>query len=478
MIATGRTLAGRYQLNHQLAVGGTSRVHEATDEVLGRQVAVKLLDSSLAASSDPAGRERFLREGRTAAQFVHPHAVMVLDAGEDEGDLFIVLELVEGPTLAQHLAAQGPLTIDEATRITEQVLDVLGAAHAQGIVHRDVKPANVLLTPTGDVKLADFGIAKRFDDLEDSVTGTGLVIGTPRYLAPEQLTGATVSPATDVYAAGILLFEMLTGRPPFHGATLRETAAQQQLRPPPDVRMLRPEVPEGLATIVAAALATEPGDRPSDAGTMAQAMRDLHALAPPDVTMPATQEVPATEVASRTQVMAPIAAAPPPPSPPRQHLGGNPRPRRAWLAVPVVAVVLLVGVLLLIAASSRGVPEVEGDAAAGAEPEAAAAPAEDTPDPGDSPPDEIMPGFPWTDDLGEFYVLLEQDPEMVGPAGPSVAKDLRKVLEENAPPKQAKKASELQDRIVEQAKDGELDPAIMMVLHSLLEPLAEHPGRG
>ncbi len=158
----------------------------------------------------------------------------VFDAGEDDGDLFIVMELVDGPSLAHHLARTGPPPIDETVRLAVQVLSVLAAAHAAGIVHRDVKPANILIAADGETKLADFGIAKRFDDLDASVTSVGTVIGTPRYLAPEQALGLPVTPATDVYAMGIVLFEMLTGRLPFEADSPAAAALARQSRPAPD----------------------------------------------------------------------------------------------------------------------------------------------------------------------------------------------------------------------------------------------------
>ena len=215
MTMMSRRLADRYVLGDEIGVGGMARVHVALDERLGRRVAVKLQDARLVATADPAGRERFLREGRTTAGFSHRHAVMVFDAGEDLGDLYIVMEFVDGPSLAQHLARNGPLPIDEAVRISRQVLSALAAAHEAGMVHRDVKPANILIGADGDAKLADFGIAKRFDDLGASVTSTGTMIGTPRYMAPEQALGHAATPASDVYSMGVVMFEMLTGRLPF-----------------------------------------------------------------------------------------------------------------------------------------------------------------------------------------------------------------------------------------------------------------------
>ena len=268
-----RRLADRYVLGDRLGVGGSSRVHVALDTRLGRKVAVKLLNADVVAAADPAGRERFLREGKTTAAFSHRHAVTVFDAGEDSGDLFIVMELVDGPSLAQRLAQSGPLSIGEAVRIASQVLSVLATAHAAGIVHRDVKPANILIGADGETKLADFGIAKRFDDLEGSVTSTGMVVGTPRYLAPEQAVGGAATPASDVYSVGVVLFEMLTGRLPFEAETTVAAALAQQAGPAPDVRTLRPEVPAGLATVVAQALATQPAERPASAAEMLTSLR-------------------------------------------------------------------------------------------------------------------------------------------------------------------------------------------------------------
>ena len=196
------------------------------------------------------------RRVSTTAGFSHRHTVTVFDAGEDDGDLFIVMELVDGPSLAEYLARTGPLPVDETVRLAGQVLSALAAAHAAGIVHRDVKPANILIGADGETKLADFGIAKRFDDLDASVTASGMVIGTPRYLAPEQALGSPVTPATDVYAMGIVLFEMLTGRLPFEAESPAAAALERLSRTAPDVRSLRPDVPPALAAAIACA-----GDR-------------------------------------------------------------------------------------------------------------------------------------------------------------------------------------------------------------------------
>ncbi len=256
-------------------------MYRAIDRRLNRPVAVKVLDAGRVASADPGAMKRFVREARSSAGFAHPHAVTVFDAGEADGELFLVMELVDGPSLAQVIADRGQLPEDEAVQIATQVLSALGAAHASGIVHRDVKPANILLDARGDAKLADFGIAKRFDDLTDSLTATGLVIGTLRYLAPEQARGEPLSPAADVYAVGVILHEMLTGAPPFADESLL-AAANRDRQAVPRVDAVQPDVTLPVADVVARALAPTPTDRFGSAEAMIDALRaDAVALPTP-----------------------------------------------------------------------------------------------------------------------------------------------------------------------------------------------------
>ena len=183
-------IAGRYRLGDPIGAGGMAHVVEGHDDRLDRRVAIKLVPTQ---AIDPVVRERFRREARTSAHFTHPNAVATYDAGEADGHLFLVMELVDGPSLARRLAVEGPLDVDESVRIADAVLAALQAAHAAGIVHRDVKPANVLLGRDRNVKLADFGIAKRLDDFSSELTGTGHFVGTPKYLAPEQLSGEAIN---------------------------------------------------------------------------------------------------------------------------------------------------------------------------------------------------------------------------------------------------------------------------------------------
>ena len=207
-------LSDRYELSRLLGRGGMGEVYEAYDQKLSRRVAVKRVRSELA---DEPAQERFVREVRHTAAFAHPNVVTVFDVGDESDHPYFVMELVEGRTLAAALAAEGPLPVDEAARIADSVLAGLAAAHAQGLIHRDVKPSNVLLGADGSVKLSDFGIAKAVHDAAAPLTAAGEVLGTPTYLAPEQTRGEQAGPPADIYAVGVLLYELLAGVLPFHG---------------------------------------------------------------------------------------------------------------------------------------------------------------------------------------------------------------------------------------------------------------------
>ena len=195
-----------------------------------------------AASTPPAGRGSSVRHARAAA-LAHPNVVAVYDAGETDDELYLVTELVDGPSLADRLAATGPLPIDEGVRVAADVLAALDVAHRAGIVHRDVKPGNVLLTSTGDAKLADFGIAQRLEQETAGLTRTGDVVGTPRYLAPEQVAGGPVTAAADLYATGVVLYELLAGVPPYDAPTPLATALAHRDAPVPDLTVARARRP-------------------------------------------------------------------------------------------------------------------------------------------------------------------------------------------------------------------------------------------
>jgi eukaryotic-like serine/threonine-protein kinase len=256
------TLAdGRYRLERVLGRGGMATVQLAHDTELRRPVAIKVLAEHLA--GDVNFRDRFLREARLAARLSHPNVVQVFDAGEDRGQPFIVMEYVPGPTLAE----QGKVPPAEAVQLALQACAGLQHAHEAGLVHRDVKPGNLLLSETGVLKIADFGIARAPES--SRITQHGTVLGTAAYLAPEQAAGDEVTAAADVYSLGAVLYELLTGRPLYRFDSLAELVAQQAAGAIVPVRDLEPSVPESLEAAVMHALAHEPGFRPGSAAEFA-----------------------------------------------------------------------------------------------------------------------------------------------------------------------------------------------------------------
>ena len=249
-----------------------AEVVEAHDRKLDRRVAVKLMRDG---SADPRARERFVREAQHAARFSHPNVVGVYDVGDADGQPFLVMELVEGKSLAQILAARKPLPADEALAITDSLLAALDAAHSQGLVHRDVKPANVLVTADGRVKLADFGIAKAAEAMTSGLTATGQVMGTPSYLSPEQVEGREATAQTDLYATGVVLYEMLAGAPPFTAEHPLAVALAHRDTPAPRLDQVRPDLPIGLAGVVARSLEKDPARRFASAREMRDALKTV-----------------------------------------------------------------------------------------------------------------------------------------------------------------------------------------------------------
>ncbi len=253
-------LGGRYRLTRRMAAGGMGQVWEAEDTVLHRKVAIKVLSEGL--SSDPKSSERFRREARAAAGLAHPNVAGVFDYGEDDGTQFIVMELIEGDTLAEKLRREGRLDPAEASRIAGEIAAALAAAHEAGIVHRDVKPGNVILTRQGEVKVLDFGIAAASGP---NLTATGFTMGTAAYLSPEQAAGQRATPASDVYAIGVVLYEMLAGYPPFTGETLVAVAAAHMSQEAPPLAEAVPGIPSHLVLACGKALAKDPALRPASA---------------------------------------------------------------------------------------------------------------------------------------------------------------------------------------------------------------------
>jgi serine/threonine protein kinase len=257
----GEVLSGRYELLHRLGIGGAGAVWQAMDRILERQVAIKVLLPELA--DDPQTAARFRAEASAAGKLTHPNVVVVYDIGRDRGRDYLVMELVDGPSASQ-LFAEGPMASGAAAHLGRSVAAGLGAAHAAGMVHRDVKPANVLLTRDGTPKLADFGIARALGDATARLTRPGNVVGTARYLAPEQLRDDPLDARADVYSLGLLLHEALTGGPPFGDGTAAEIASRRlaaDLAPPSSAGI---ELPPGLDAVVARATRLDPGERHAD----------------------------------------------------------------------------------------------------------------------------------------------------------------------------------------------------------------------
>jgi serine/threonine protein kinase len=267
MIAEGVLLNERYRLDELIATGGMGQVWRATDELLGRLVAVKVVQGG-GAETGTGGegdfRARFRDEARNSAALSHPNIATVYDFGDDAEHPYLVMELVEGQSLAQVVAERGALPPEEVRSIIAQAALALQVAHSAGVVHRDVKPANIMLTPAGLVKLTDFGIARVAAG--SGLTRTGEVLGTPHYLSPEQAQGEAATASSDIYALGVVGHELLTGQRPFQGESLVATALAHVHQPPPE---LPESVPQPLRGALMAALAKDPADRPATAGELA-----------------------------------------------------------------------------------------------------------------------------------------------------------------------------------------------------------------
>ena len=305
--APARVVLGRrYRLERPIGRGGMGTVVHATDLVLERPVAVKLLTPHLA--TDHRAVERFRREARAAAGLSHPDVVAVYDSGSDGDRHWIVMEEVRGRTLAQILRA-GPLPPRDAVRVARHIASALAAAHARGIVHRDVTTGNVMLTDDGRIKVMDFGIAQAAST--PSLTGTSTVLGTATYLAPEQARGEPASPATDLYALGVVLYELLTGRPPFTGESPVAVAYQHVRADPARPSTLDPSIPPALDDLVLRLLAKDPAGRPRSAAALVEELArlgtDRHGDAAATLSLPpaTTTPLPVTDAAGPDPAAAP-----------------------------------------------------------------------------------------------------------------------------------------------------------------------------
>ena len=274
------TTVGRYRIEEWLASGAMGEIYRAHDPLIDRPVAIKLVRRELICGPGAdQWLERFKREARAAGQRFHPNIITILDYGEEGGLPFLAMEFIDGPSLASLLKSSGPLRLERAVAIITQVLSGLGFAHDSGVIHRDIKPSNILVPANRPVKIADFGIARIHSS---DLTVVGDVLGTPAYLAPEQLRGDPVDNRSDLFAVAVMLFEALTSVKPFHGKTLRESTWLMERRGPEDICALNPLVPIKLKQVIDRALAFDPDRRFPSAVELSQAIALASATALPD----------------------------------------------------------------------------------------------------------------------------------------------------------------------------------------------------
>jgi beta-lactam-binding protein with PASTA domain/tRNA A-37 threonylcarbamoyl transferase component Bud32 len=307
-----RVLSGRYELSNLVARGGMAEVYRAHDRLLDRPVALKILFPEL--SVDRSFVERFRREAQAAANLSHPNIVPVFDWGEDMGTYFIVMEYVDGRALSSILRTAGPLHPDRAAEIAADVAAALAYAHRHGVIHRDVKPGNVLITEEGTVKVTDFGIARAVNT-EESLTQTGAVMGTATYFSPEQAEGQGVDARSDIYSLGVVLFEMVTGRPPFLGDTPVAVASKHVRENPPLPRQINSAIPPALEAVIMKCMAKDPQHRYASGEELRADLlrfregRGVSAGVPPTVMTPAVGATSTMEpVGGRTQTMRSVTA--------------------------------------------------------------------------------------------------------------------------------------------------------------------------
>ncbi len=377
IIASLRTLGDRYEIGELIGQGGMAQVHKARDTRLDRQVAVKLLKPEL--SLDPEFRTRFRQEAQSAARMSHPTVVRVFDAGEEpavdaQGEPaavpYIVMEYVDG-RMVKDIIAEGPLTEAEAVRITKGILTALEYSHRAGIVHRDIKPGNVMVTPGGQIKVMDFGIARAVSETSANVAQTGTILGTAQYFSPEQARGESVDARTDLYSTGVILFELLTGRAPFESDTAVGVAYQHVAEEPPTTSSITPGITPEMDSIVAKALEKRREHRFQTATEFKQALDD--ALAGVLVPFERTDTAP-VEIGAATTMFAALAGDDPQPEAETTAelaaVRRDGRPPVAWLwgAVALIAVLVVgavawavsLGGSIPIAGLSTTVPAVAG----------------------------------------------------------------------------------------------------------------------
>ncbi len=344
MAALGDVLGGRYRLVELLGQGGMATIYRATDAQLGREVAVKVLHPEY--GRDPDFVARFKQEAQAAASLSHPNIVGVYDFGTDAGGPYIVMELVDGEDVATLLARNGPLPPRQAARLAAEAAHALGAAHARGIVHRDVKPGNILVSADGRVKVTDFGIARAWADAR--LTLPGVTLGSVHYFSPEQALGEQATEASDIYSLGIVLYELLTGRRPWEGDNAAAVAMARISAPPPLVSDVRPNVPPVLEAIDRRALSPDPAARFPSAVAMAQALESFLDEGAPRPAGAAAAGAAVAATAARAYAPDAYAGAATPPPPPAAPAVPEPEPEEPEGTSPWIWLAGLLGLVILV----------------------------------------------------------------------------------------------------------------------------------
>ena len=362
-----RERIGKYRIEEQIGQGGMGTVYRAHDPVLDRTVAVKVLAPHLA--RDASLVRRFDEEARALARVQHPNVMRVFSVGQDGGLRYYAMEFVAGQTLRASMEAQGPMTLAHSMAVFQQLLDAVGAIHSAGIIHRDIKPGNIMLDPSGRAVLMDFGLAKTYD--RESFTTLGSILGTPEYMAPEQAQGGKVDARADVYALGSVLFEMLTGRPPYEGKDPITIIRKKISDPVPSVRAFRPDLPACAGEIFARLLARDSAERYAHVSELAQDLLPLQRSSP-EVSGPvhATGQAGGTTPAAGAQGaedrggLDGHASGPGPAVAPAAQAEGTPAPERdalSWVLVVFGVAAGLVGTALLLAWWLAGAGPDPGD---------------------------------------------------------------------------------------------------------------------
>lgn len=355
-VEIGTRLGDRYRLTEIAGFGGMAVVYKAVDEQSGDIVAVKMLRSDV---NNARADERLVHEATLGARLDHPNCVGVIDSGHLDGAPYLVMEFIDGQLLRDYLATVGALPWRSALGIAAHLLRGLAHAHDRGVLHRDIKPENIVLSShDGDLhfaRLIDFGISKLLEGagIDPNLTGTGIIIGTPRYLSPEQAVGGAIGPATDLYALTCVLFELLTGQPPFDGGDLVQIVTAHAMTPPPDPRELRPDlgIPEAVADLVAVGLRKRPDERPANAAAYAAEVERLLAREPSPLPTESPSSLVARDPSPSRSTDAPGSTTPP--------AARRPLARRYWAVIALAgAVVGIVAVAVSIGtgSSAKGLP--------------------------------------------------------------------------------------------------------------------------